>query len=90
MIQGIRFRRLLPRTYVITPAINGNNILDLFPAMVFRQPYYQKKDLLVLGIADDYWEALEVARQIVDDLYQTTGGFNLAVFLEQEYKAGET
>ena len=30
-----------------------------------------------MGIAVTYWEALEVAGQIVDELYRRTGGFCL-------------
>ena len=28
-----------------------------------------------------YWEALEVVRQIVDDMYRTTGGFDWRAFV---------
>ena len=30
-----------------------------------------------MGVAVTYWEALEVVRRIIDDLYQRTGGFCL-------------
>ena len=44
--------------------------------------YYSKKeDLLILGIAADYYEALEVARDIVDEMYHTTGRFSIREFL---------
>lgn len=77
MIQGIRSGRLYPGAYVITPASNGNNILDIYPSASLLHPYLRDQDLLVLGIAADYWEALEVARQIVDEMYQKTGEFDL-------------
>ena len=81
MIQKIRFHKTQLRAYVITPAINGDNILDIYPAMVFDHPYYREKNLLVLGIAADYWEALEVARQIISDVYTATGSLDLELFL---------
>ena len=37
-----------------------------------------------MGIGLGYFEALEVARQIVDDMYKKTGGFDLAEFLEEQ------
>lgn len=84
IIQGIRNGRLQIGAYVITPASNGNNILDIYPSVVLQHPYYQKKDLLILGIAADYWDALETVRQIVDEMYQITGGFDLQEFISRK------
>lgn len=81
IIQGIRQGRLYPGAYVITPALNGNNILDIYPSASLLHPYYRDKDLLVLGIAADYWEALEVAGQIVDEMYRKTGEFDLQTLI---------
>lgn len=73
LIQKIRSGEYHPTLYVITPSQNGNNILDIYPMLTWL-PYYQKNpDVLIVGIADGYWEALEVVRQIVDDLYHRTG-----------------
>ncbi len=82
LLQGIRRGKLRPGAYVITPAANGNNILDIYPAAEFLLPYYRDQDFLILGIALGYFEALEVAGQIVDEMYRETGGFDLAEFLE--------
>ena len=82
IIRGIREGRLQPDVYVITPPQNGNNILDIYPSAMLLLPPYRDEDLLVLGIAVTYWEALEVVRQMVDDMYRETGGFGLSVFLE--------
>lgn len=82
IIQGIREGKLQPEVYVITPPQNGNNILDIYPSAMLLLPPYRDEDFLVLGIAVTYWEALEVVRQMVDDMYRQTGGFKLSVFLE--------
>ena len=39
-----------------------------------------KKERMILGIAVTYWEALEVARRMVDDLYQKTGEVSAEAF----------
>ena len=83
LIQGIRRGKLRPGAYVIIPAVNGNNILEIYPSAELLLPYYRKQDFLILGIGLGYFEALEVARQIVDDMYKKTGGFDLAEFLEE-------
>lgn len=77
IIQGIREGKPRPEAYVITPPRNGNNILDIYPSAMLFLPPYRNEDFLVIGIAVTYWEALEVARQIVDELYRRTGGFDL-------------
>lgn len=83
IIQGVRDGLFDPRAYVITPPQNGNNILDIYPAAMLLLPPYKDQDMKILGIAADYWEALEVARQIVDEMYQKTGGFDLAGLMEE-------
>lgn len=64
-----------PEVYVITPPKNGNHILDIYPSALFQLPSYREKNDLILGIAVTYWEALEVVRDMVEDMYQTTGAF---------------
>lgn len=82
IIQNIRLNRFQIGVHVITPASNEKNVLDIYPAAVLREEYYKKKEnLLILGIGADYYDALEVARRIVDDMYHETGGFSLKDFL---------
>lgn len=83
IIRGIRDGVFDPLSYVITPPQNGNNILDIYPAAMLLLPPYKDQDMLILGIAADYWEALEVVRRIVDEMYQRTGGFDLAALLKE-------
>ncbi|WP_353655069.1 hypothetical protein [Clostridium sp. WB02_MRS01] len=84
IIQGIRRSKSGPGIYVITPAVNGNNILDIYPAMTLSWPIYREEEFLILGIASDYWEALEVAGTIISDMYRKTGGFDLPDFIGLE------
>lgn len=82
IICNLRYSKPQPGIYVITPASNGNNILDIYPASALLMPYYEKQDLFVAGVAEGYWEALEVAGRIVNDMYQKTGGFSLEEFMD--------
>lgn len=81
IIQAIRNSRAVTGAYVITPSSNGNNILDIYPAAELAAPWYEAETFFIVGIAADYWEALEVARRIVDEMYQNTGGFDLNGYL---------
>lgn len=39
--------------YVLTPAAGERNLLDIYPALTLKLPYYEKQDLLIVGIAAD-------------------------------------
>ncbi|WP_124066388.1 hypothetical protein [Clostridium sp. E02] len=84
IIQEIRKEKSHSNIYVITPATNGNNILDIYPTTFFEFPFLKEETFLILGIAADYFEALEVAGRVIHDLYRKTGGFDLKIFLEEE------
>jgi hypothetical protein len=77
ILQGLRKGNLQPEVYVIVPPQNGNNVLEILPSFMLWAPAYQEMEIFVIGVAVTYWEGLEVARQIVDELYQKTGGFCL-------------
>lgn len=83
MIQSIRDGQAFGE-YILTPASNEKNILDLYPAYALRQPYYKEQDLLILGIAADYLDAAELAGRIISRMYRKTGAFDLRAFLRDE------
>lgn len=84
IIQNIRKGRFQAGIHVITPASGGKNILDIYPASMLLTEYYSKKeDLLIIGIAADYYEALSVSRDIIDEMYHKTGGFSIQEFLSK-------
>lgn len=77
----VKHRRIVWEGYVITLASNEQNLLDIIPVSELLQPYYQKKDFFVIGIAKGYQESLEVVKNIIDEVYQTTGGFDVRKFV---------
>lgn len=82
IIRGIRKSKPQSGIYVITPASNGNNILDIYLAADLSSAFYKDKEFHIVGIGADYWEALEVAGRIVNDMYRKTGDFDLPAFLK--------
>lgn len=81
ILQGLRSGKVQPEVYVITPPQNGNNVLDIYPSAMLLLPPYRDQEHLLIGVAVTYWEALEVVRRIVDDMYRTTGGFDWRAFI---------
>ena len=62
------------KRYQIIQSIRNSRLIS--GAYVIRED-----EFFIIGIAADYWEALEVTRQIVEELYQNTGGFDLTGYL---------
>ena len=51
--------------YIITPALNGSDLLDIRHGRDLEKPFLQSKDLLIVGIALGADEAAEVTAKIV-------------------------
>lgn len=83
IIGKIRKKILQSEVHVITLAENGENLFDIYPSEMLLTPYYKEKDFYIIGIAADYWEALDVARDIVDAMYQKTGTCCWSEFVEE-------
>lgn len=77
IIGKIRYHRLQINAYVIALPSNKNNLLDIFPSYELLQNYYRSRDMMIVGIACGYDEALEVVRNIIHDIYNNTGGFDV-------------
>lgn len=82
IIWKIKHNAGLLHTYIITFASNSDNLLDIIPSTDLMQKAYPKKDLLVIGLAGDYDEALELVRRIVNETYTETGSVNVYDYLK--------
>ena len=71
------------RVYVITLASNEKNLLDIYPANTMLWHYFYKSSILIVGIAGSHEEAVELACQIVTQVYQDTGSFNVRSYIEE-------
>lgn len=88
LIRKIRSGPVPRKAYVIVPASNEKNLLDIWEASKACAPQmeeYRRQsgqgELMILGIAWGYREALELAGQMVNEVYQTTGGFDIRKYL---------
>lgn len=79
-------KRLSFDTYLITLPSNPSNILDVYSANVLLQTHFKEKkvlkDIYVVGIAKGRMEALELVRDIIDEVYHNTGGFDISGYLK--------
>ena len=72
---------LLANVYLITPAKNPADQLDIFDARQLIQPHYKKEEFLILGIAAGYEKAMQLIEQITRECLDATGDCNLREYL---------
>lgn len=70
--------------YVITLASNRQNLLDIIPSYELMQRAYPKREMVIVGLAKGYDEAVEVAASIVDEVYRNTGTFAVRTYLAEK------
>lgn len=75
------FKPFLAKVYLIVPAGNPADQLDIFDARQLAQPYYARKALYVVGIAADYEEALLLIEQIAGDCLKERGDCKMREYL---------
>lgn len=76
VLRGIREKRMMPDTYVITLPESGNHILDIRPVLLLTKEEREGQDPLILGVASGMAEARELVRIMVGDVYKKTGAFD--------------
>lgn len=67
--------------FIVTMASNEKNLFDIFSARTLNQPYYKEKDLLIVGVAADYGDAVALAGKIVGEVFAETGGYDVKRYL---------
>lgn len=82
IMQRIRKRRLQPDVKVITLASNEKNLLDIVPAEVFLQKGLSFLNPDIVGLAKGQEEAEELAVQILLDVFEKSGGFDVRKYFE--------
>lgn len=75
--------------YVIALPSNQENLLDIIPSQELLQKGYPKKNLYIVGLAQGYDEAIQLAGTIVAEVYRHTGAFHVTEYLLQKRKERE-
>lgn len=77
-------RKLVKGIQLITLASNSENQLDVIPASLLKQDAVFNMLPVVVGIASDYDEAIEVVGRITAEVYLNTGDCQIRKFLENQ------
>lgn len=76
-------RKFQPGMHLITLASQPGNLLDIIPAYVLLQKHYPTENLSVVGLAGSRKEALSLVQTIIENVYQATGSFDVAAYMEE-------
>lgn len=72
------------QVYVIVISETGENQLECFHNSLLKQKSFHKRNFLVVGIAGDYKEAVNIITKITQDCVTKTGTGNVKQFLLNE------
>ena len=70
-------------TYVLTlPQYNGG-LLEIRKLSLLKHKFYKRHPLTVVGVANGYDEAVQLAADIVREVYEKKGSFDIKGYLEE-------
>ncbi len=82
MIEKNAGTRRLHGIYVITLAGNDKDLFDIFSADFLLQPVLHGHCPMIVGLSDDYDDAVEMVSAIVLDMYQKNHNFDVYSYLK--------
>lgn len=77
IMQKVKKCRLQPGLHLITIASNTENLLDIFQSAFYIQPMFAKMNPDIVGIAENEDAAKELVVQILKDIYEKNGNFDV-------------
>ena len=79
----LRTGRPQPMIYVISLAKNSD-LLEIYHSGMLKQKYYKKKENMpyIVGLAAGYEQAVSLVTEILEDVFQRTGGYDVKGFFK--------
>lgn len=78
--------------YLIVLAKGEQNHLEFFDSILLQQKVFSIDDLLVVGIAQGYKGGLKLVEEIMQEVYNETGGTNIRNYIiskQKEFEEGD-
>lgn len=70
-------RKAAPGIYLVTLSENPGNLLEIFPAVLLVQRAFYAICPEILGMAKGKEDAMEMAADIIREIYESTGAFQV-------------
>ena len=84
MISGLCFL-LIPQALVFLVTVVLCHQLDFFYSLLLKQHIYENTPLFVVGLADGYDSALELIRQITEEVFAATQSVDIRHYILQKH-----
>jgi hypothetical protein len=82
IIKTINEGKLSVGVYVIALASNSQNLFDIINANELLFPHFKRMDHYVVGIAYSRENAIYVLQEMIEEIYQNTGGLDVRGYLK--------
>lgn len=81
VIKKIRKKKDLHDIYIVTPAENDSDLLDIYDAVHFFRRGFKQPKKKIVGVAIGKEEAYDLTGAIINQVYRQTGGFDVKKYL---------
>lgn len=79
IIWKLKTKKFIPSVYVIALS-EGEDLLEIYHSALLKEPYYKNNPPFIVGIAANYSEAIELIQEILIDVKQKNGNYNVKEF----------
>ena len=75
--------------YFIVLNKNGKNQLEIYHSIFAKQTLLPKEDAIIINTAKTYDEAIQIVRDLTEEVYEQTGGADLRAYLLERHRNQE-
>ena len=88
VIWKLRIGRPQPLVYIIALA-KSRDLLEIYHSGMLKQRYFKQKEHApyIVGVASTYNSAIELVKDILCDVYATTGDYDVKAYFRQYFNA---
>jgi len=72
--------------YMIVLPRESSNQLEIIESSFFKQRYYRKRNMIIVGMAESEISAHEIVKQITNETYEMTGDADIKSYLLEKYE----
>ena len=89
MIAKLNKKKYPLKTYVIALIEEGENQLEFYSTLMFRQGSVIDDDIFAVGLADGYDDALYLVEEIAKEVYEQTGDLDIRSYIRKQEREEE-
>lgn len=84
ILQKLQKRKLQREVFLLAITNQGEGYLEIVSSLELLQSSYPSEKLFIVGLAGDYEDALELVRQITEEVYHQTGDTRIVEYLKHK------